>query len=134
MKYTPASFGGIVFDKLTFASNPPTTNRITQWENGIHFDPDLNDYNPLDNIYDDTFYQLPYVRHTVASGEAGRPDLISFKLYGDTDFYAYILLFNRIVDPFTVEEGVQLRIPVFSNLASWLTIKLIQYPISNRKK
>lgn len=132
MKYTPAVYGAINYGKLYQPSFLPTRNRLCHWEDGISFDVDLNDYNPLNNIYDETFFRLPYVRYQVPAGYGNRMDLISFQLYGDTDYWAYIMIFNRMVDPFEVNEGMFINIPTFASLVSWLTLNLIQNPIYNR--
>ena len=48
----------------------------------------------------------------VPSGFRGRPDLLSFHVYGTPDYWWLLLLANDIVDPYEeLKEGIQLKIP-----------------------
>ena len=53
-------------------------------------------------------------KHIVLADEAGRPDLIADRIYGDHRMADIILKYNRISDPFSIAEGETLRIPVDS--------------------
>ena len=57
------------------------------------------------------------VRYVVDKSTEGRPDLISFKIYGKAAFYWVILQYNNIVD---LEQelivGCELRAPRFNRL------------------
>lgn len=50
--------------------------------------------------------------HIVLADEAGRPDLIADRIYGDHRMADIILKYNRISDPFSIAEGETLRIPI----------------------
>ena len=52
--------------------------------------------------------------HVVDSDEAGRPDLIADKYYGDHRMVDIILKYNRISDPFSIRAGETLRIPKYT--------------------
>ena len=52
------------------------------------------------------------VEHVVADREVGRPDLISLKYYGIQSLTDLILKFNGISNPFSLNEGDVLEIPV----------------------
>lgn len=49
--------------------------------------------------------------HTVTEDEAGRPDLIADKYYGDHRMVDIILKYNNISDPFSIDEGEEIKIP-----------------------
>jgi hypothetical protein len=49
--------------------------------------------------------------HTVTVNEEMRPDLISMKYYGSTDYWDLILKMNAISNPFSVKAGMELEIP-----------------------
>jgi hypothetical protein len=49
------------------------------------------------------------VIHILSLGE--RLDTLAFKYYGDSDYWWVIALANRIMDPFSLVPGQQLRIP-----------------------
>lgn len=59
---------------------------------------------------------IPYrdddITHVVSNEEAGRPDLISYNVYGTPDLMWLVLQFNNILDP-TLELDVdtELRLP-----------------------
>jgi len=49
--------------------------------------------------------------HYVTELESGRPDLICLDYYGTEDMLDYLLKFNGISDPFSINEGDLLKIP-----------------------
>lgn len=51
-------------------------------------------------------------KHIVTGDEAGRPDLIADRIYGDHRMVDIILKYNNISDPFSIAEGEVLRIPI----------------------
>lgn len=50
--------------------------------------------------------------HVVVDYEVGRPDLICLKHYKSAAYVDYLLKFNGISDPFSINEGDVLKIPV----------------------
>ena len=52
------------------------------------------------------------VTHEVGQRELGRPDLISLKYYGVQSLTDLILKFNGVSNPFSLQEGDLLEIPV----------------------
>lgn len=70
--------------------------------------------------------QLELGEHTVSSDEVGRPDLIALKYYGDADFTEIILKYNNISNPFSINEGDELIIPINGEmLKKWKPVKKI---------
>jgi hypothetical protein len=55
--------------------------------------------------------QLITERHTVEEDEAGRPDLIAIKYYGEHAMTDVLLKFNGISDPFSINSGDVIMIP-----------------------
>ena len=47
----------------------------------------------------------------IQSDEVGRPDLISFREYGNVGLWWLIMKINGIIDPFDLAPGTQLAIP-----------------------
>lgn len=67
--------------------------------------------------------------HTVTEDQIGRIDLISLKYYRDADYCDYILKWNGISNPFIIDEGDVLEIPVnISVLSTIKPIKLVGPP------
>ena len=51
----------------------------------------------------------------IPAGMEGRPDLISFKVYGTPDFWWVICAANKIIDPFEqLIAGKQIIIPIIN--------------------
>lgn len=48
--------------------------------------------------------------------EASRPDLISYKLYGFTQYWWVILFYNNLVDSEDIVNGMELRYPLLRDL------------------
>ena len=73
-------------------------------------------------VYTETVNQTPIeesiddVYHEVLQSEENRLDIISNKYYGSPDFYWAIALANEIIDPFTIPQGMMLRIPKINTL------------------
>ncbi len=66
---------------------------------------------------------LPSTDHIVTREEAGRIDLIARDEYGSSTDMEFILKFNGISDPFSINEGDVLKIPVPDS-----TIKKLERP------
>lgn len=132
--HKPVTYGDIDFTGLYKARTQPTVQRISDRSLGFRFDTQyLKDFDILDSVYGAKFFALPYVVRQVEADEPGRPDLISYRVYSDTDFWSFILLFNRIADPMSgYKVGFDMKIPQYQPLASWLTRNLIQRNINNR--
>lgn len=62
--------------------------------------------------------------HTVTEDQIGRIDLISLKYYRDADYCDYILKWNGISNPFIINRGDVLEIPINTSVLS--TIKPIR--------
>jgi hypothetical protein len=62
--------------------------------------------------------------HTVTEDQVCRIDLISLKYYRDADYCDYILKWNGISNPFSIDEGDVLEIPM--NISVLRTIKPIR--------
>lgn len=124
-------FANVKLGNLYEPKNPPVFQRITKREKGYLFDNNLNDYDILRNKYDRSFFMIPSFERSVEIDEESRPDLISHKVYRDTDFWSFIMMYNRLADPITdITTGRLLNIPFYNHLTSWLTINIIQKGLS----
>jgi hypothetical protein len=64
--------------------------------------------------------------HTVSLDEVARPDLIALKYYKNIDFVEIILKYNNISNPFSINEGDVLIIPVSDDLLEqWKPVKKV---------
>jgi hypothetical protein len=58
----------------------------------------------------------------VTDSEAGTPDAIAYKFYGDEKLWWLICVFNGIVDPYEeIATGVKLLIPKLDEVTAYLT-------------
>lgn len=77
-----------------------------------------------DETYLETFNQIKIpvtsndTYHIVRHDEVNRLDIIAQRNYSNFKFWWAIALANDFIDPFTVNEGVMLRIPALSTLIS----------------
>lgn len=62
--------------------------------------------------------------HEVEPDEVGRPDKISYKYFQDDSFVEYILKYNKISNPFSIDQGDVLVIPdVEAPIRMWKKVK-----------
>jgi len=120
-------FGLIDYGKLYKSKFPEKFQRITERKLLYDFDSDkLKDYNYLLSRFNQEFFNLPYFIREISPIDVGRPDLISYEVYGDTDFWHLILIFNNIADPiYGIIKGKDLKIPMFDQLSNWLINALL---------
>jgi len=73
--------------------------------------------------------QTEYItEHVVQLNEVGRPDLISDKYYRNTDYVDYILKYNNISNPFSLDEGDIILIPnIETPTLKWQKVKENDY-------
>lgn len=66
-----------------------------------------------------------YSTHVISQAFEGRPDLISYKLYGTVDLWWVICQFNGVVNPLTdLEVGKLLKAPDYSQVMHFLQTSL----------
>ena len=74
--------------------------------------------------YLDTTFEIPeeftYSLIQVTADYVARPDLISFKAYNDDSYADVICKLNGISNPFEINEGDVLVLPIFSELKRFL--------------
>lgn len=70
--------------------------------------------------------QIEIGEHVVSSDEIGRPDLVALKYYGNIDYTEFILKYNNISNPFSINEGDTLIIPNNGEvLKKWIPVKSV---------
>lgn len=76
-------------------------------------DPETDDgIDPLtDNGYNAALSVVNWKLFTIGEREAGRPDLISYRVYGSVDFWREIMAYNGITDVRNMVNGIQIRVP-----------------------
>ena len=60
--------------------------------------------------------KLPAVGYYTIRREVNRPDLLSYNLYGDTQYWWIILWYNNMVKPQDLKAGIVIKYPSLSNV------------------
>jgi hypothetical protein len=68
----------------------------------------------LDSYFVNQLLKLPKVREFKVAFEASRPDIISYKMYGDAQYWWIIMLYNDISDETTITSGMVFNGPSLS--------------------
>ena len=75
-----------------------------------------DNFDPLTSRFVNTVKNLPEKQKFYVQSEEGRPDVISHRVYGDTQYWWIILLYNDIDDVDNLTIGRVLSLPVVDNL------------------
>jgi len=71
-------------------------------------------------------YLLPVIHNMPPEGryfiqnEVGRMDLVSYRIYGQTQFWWILMEYNRLSSPMDVKEGIVLSYPSLNNIETAL--------------
>ncbi len=76
-------------------------------------------FDPLTSTLIENIKSLKQEGITKIKVEAGRPDLISYRLYGDTQFWWIIMFYNDIFDVEDIKAGDFLGYPSQNDLDSY---------------
>ena len=60
--------------------------------------------------------QLPIYGYYKIKVEENRPDLLSFNLYGDTQYWWIIMWYNHFLSPYDLTVGKEIKYPSLSNI------------------
>ena len=75
----------------------------------VGFSEDVYDY--LDSYFIEQVNKLPVFGKTIVQIEENRPDLVSYRIYGTTQFWYILMIYNGMVSPFDLTEGQELNYP-----------------------
>jgi len=70
-----------------------------------------DNFDPLNTAMFEDIKKLAHGGDFIVTGEEGRPDLVSFKIFGDTQYWWVILLYNAKTNVDAIAEGDRLRFP-----------------------
>ena len=71
----------------------------------------IDNYDPLTSNMLFKLKDIPVGGRYVISGEEGRPDLISYRIYGDVQYWWLLMFYNKILDPEDLINGMVLQYP-----------------------
>lgn len=75
-----------------------------------------NVYDYLDSYFIEQVAKLPVFGKTIVQIEENRPDLVSYRIYGTTQFWYILMLYNGMVSPFELVEGQELNYPKIEDI------------------
>ena len=73
-------------------------------------------YDITDSYFFNNLEKLPIKGKYTVSADEGRPELISYKIYGTTHLWYLLLLYNNILSYEEVQAGTVLNYPAMSDL------------------
>lgn len=89
-------------------------SKITDDDNGnTIYDPRSIDWNTFT-------FPSGYYKHIVAQHEILKPYLISYRYYKTVIYEDFLLLVNNVSRPFSLREGIELKIPKLEDIKSFI--------------
>jgi hypothetical protein len=73
-------------------------------------------YDILFSYFWTTVVALPQGGTFIVSGEENKPDLIAYKIYGNTQYWWILLLYNGLLSNEDIVAGTKLKYPLLSDL------------------
>lgn len=70
-----------------------------------------DNFDPLNSAMLTDITKLPQGGQYTISGEDGRPDLVSYRIYGHSQYWWILLAYNRIIDYEAIKTGDILKYP-----------------------
>ena len=84
----------------------------------------LGGYDPLTSRFLNDLEDVPLEGFRVTVDEAERPDLVSNKIYGDTQYWWVLMFVNFLTDPRELTTGTVLKIPPLAEIeAAFFSLK-----------
>lgn len=66
--------------------------------------------------------KIPYIGYiTVSNVQANRPDMLSYAIYGTTQYWWLLMLYNNLLSPYDIEVGLKIYYPSLANLEQFYT-------------
>ena len=123
--YKNAKFKNIEFKEFIRGRKIEIRQDILSREEYLSFSRTLQDYNVLTHIFDQEFYNMPYTTKMLVEGD--RLDNLAYDAYNDPDFWWLLAKYNRIIDPRDITNLTQIKIPIKTNVMSFLIDKTIKW-------
>lgn len=91
-----------------------------------------DNFDPLNSAIMSDITTLPQGGQYTVQGEDGRPDLLSFRIYGHSQYWWILLLYNRIIDYSNLTTGYIILYPSADSIESfYFTLKSKEIAASN---
>lgn len=73
-------------------------------------------YDILTSYFMDKVIELPVYGERVVQGEEGKPDLLSYKIYGSTRYWWILMVYNAILDNSDIINGLIVKYPSLDDI------------------
>lgn len=73
-------------------------------------------FNCLNSYFLYRIPKLPLAGYYVVRKEIGRPDMLSYNLYGDTQYWWILMWYNNMLKPQDLTSGITIKYPTLSNI------------------
>lgn len=74
---------------------------------------------PLSSLFFNSLIQLPVAGSYLVVQNEGRPDVISFYIYGSTQYWWELMFYNTIMFPWYIPTGTILNYPSLASLENF---------------
>lgn len=75
-----------------------------------------NNYDPLTSTFIQELRELPSAGEFIVQNEEGRPELVSFRIYGTTQHWWILLIYNDILETDGFTNGDVIRFPSLDSI------------------
>lgn len=75
-----------------------------------------DNFDPLTSFFARELINLPQFGYYTVQGEDGRPDILSHRIYGDTQYWWVLLAYNKILEFDAFVTGQTIRYPSLDSL------------------
>lgn len=123
--FETGEFNHIKYDTFLTTELPPRIQPLSNREVTLEYIYANNDFDILKRYVDKDFYKIPSIPYTVKHDD--RIDNLAYKFYKDPDYWWILMMFNKLIDPFTLENVVTLNVPNVSKLYLYLTRQRMKY-------
>lgn len=89
---------------------------------------DTDSYCILDSYLATQIKSLPYSGALAVTTQVNRPDLISYDIYGHTQYWWLLMLYNDYTSPFDLSSGALVRFPSLNDIEN------IYFTLSTKQK
>lgn len=116
--FKAVTYGDIKYGNFVTSPDDEVSQEIIFRTNFLKFSSDLDDYNVLMTAISPEFYKLPFIEIPVTKGDFLHT--VAKDYYGDEDYWHIIARFNNILDPDELDELTSVKVPIHTNLNSYI--------------
>lgn len=101
---------------------------INRYDMSKFMDFDIDSFCILDSYLCAQIKNLPYAGAIAVTTQVNRPDLVSYDIYGHTQYWWLLMLYNDYTSPLELTSGALVKYPSLTNLEN------IYFTLSTKQK